>query len=38
MTTTEDRLSDALHAAARSVTAPGLRPLGGRLRARPPAR
>jgi hypothetical protein len=27
MTTTEDRLSDALHAAARSVTVPGLRPL-----------
>jgi hypothetical protein len=27
MTATEDRLADALHAAARSVTAPGLRPL-----------
>ena len=27
MTATEDRLSDALHAAARAVTAPGLRPL-----------
>src|SRR6202035_5543851 len=31
MTATEDRLTDALDAAARSVTAPGLRPLGDRL-------
>jgi hypothetical protein len=29
MTATEDRLSDALHTAARSVTAPTLRPLDG---------
>jgi hypothetical protein len=35
MTTTEDRLTDALHAAARSVTAPGLRPLGDAPEPRP---
>jgi hypothetical protein len=35
MTTTEDRLNDALHAAARSVTATGLRPLGETSAPRP---
>ena len=35
MTTTEDRLTDALHAAARSVTAPSLRPLGETSAPRP---
>ena len=35
MTATEGRLTDALHAAARSVTAPGLRPLGETSAPRP---